>query len=367
MVGRWDMVLTPSGARRRDGGARRPRSTRSAFRAMAAADPSPAAVMTWARGLATLPATQTPGHAGAARRRPRPTQPSSSMAQPRPTSRSVFGTNRGRHEHRGAADDPPVVELDAGQPVVLDDQPAARCPRRRRSRGRPAARARRPVSVVGVREEHDVGRPLPDQLGVRDGLGCAAQHAERLVAHLVAVAVGAVQEVAAPPLARHPGCRAARRAARWPPAGAARQDRRRRRAGPRTREPAQPSGSATRPSTSSPPYDVTSSPAGGEQVGGRQAVAGEEAVHVRGGCVARRTGVHHRDPAPGPGQHQRGREAGGAAADHHHVVVCSCPQLCRLRRGRRQQLLLFPGTARRMGSWTTRQRSPQRSTRSGRG
>ena len=36
-------------------------STRSALMAMAAADPSPAAVMTWARGLATLPATQTPG------------------------------------------------------------------------------------------------------------------------------------------------------------------------------------------------------------------------------------------------------------------------------------------------------------------
>ena len=29
--------------------------------AMAAAEPSPAAVITWARGLATLPATQTPG------------------------------------------------------------------------------------------------------------------------------------------------------------------------------------------------------------------------------------------------------------------------------------------------------------------
>ena len=53
---------------------------------------------------------------------------------------------------------------------------------------------------VGVREEDDVGRPLADQLGVLDCFGGPAQHAEGLVAHLVAVAVGAVQEIAAPPL-----------------------------------------------------------------------------------------------------------------------------------------------------------------------
>src|SRR4051794_18166690 len=35
-------------------------STRSALMAMAAADPAPAEVMTWARGSAALPATQTP-------------------------------------------------------------------------------------------------------------------------------------------------------------------------------------------------------------------------------------------------------------------------------------------------------------------
>src|SRR5665647_2186571 len=56
-------------------------STRSAFRAMAAADPWPAAVMTWARGSAAFPATQTPGTlvlpvASAI------TQPVSSRAQP---------------------------------------------------------------------------------------------------------------------------------------------------------------------------------------------------------------------------------------------------------------------------------------------
>jgi hypothetical protein len=36
-------------------------STRSALMAMAATEPSPTAVMTWARGLTTLPAAHTPG------------------------------------------------------------------------------------------------------------------------------------------------------------------------------------------------------------------------------------------------------------------------------------------------------------------
>ena len=46
----------------------------------------------------------------------------------------------------------------------------------------------------------DVVGPLADQEGVLDGLRCAAKYANRLVADFVAVAVGAVQEVAAPPL-----------------------------------------------------------------------------------------------------------------------------------------------------------------------
>jgi hypothetical protein len=39
-------------------------STRSAFRAIAAAEPAPAAVMTWARGSTIFPAAQTPGTLG---------------------------------------------------------------------------------------------------------------------------------------------------------------------------------------------------------------------------------------------------------------------------------------------------------------
>ena len=89
--------------------------------AIAAAEPSPAAVMTWARGLAALPATHTPGTLV----RPVPsatTQPLSSVAQPRSVSRSSFGTNAGPHEHGGAAYDVSGLELDTGEPVVLDDE-----------------------------------------------------------------------------------------------------------------------------------------------------------------------------------------------------------------------------------------------------
>ena len=60
------------------------------------------------------------------------------------------------------------------------------------------------VSVAAVGEQDDVVGPLPDQLRVRDRLRGAAEDAERLVADLVAVAVRAVQQVAAPALA-HPG------------------------------------------------------------------------------------------------------------------------------------------------------------------
>ena len=42
-----------------------------------------------------------------------------------------------------------------------------------------------------------------------------------------------------------------------------------------------------------------------QQLGGRESVAGEEAVHVLGGGVARFAGVHDRDAASGAGQDQR--------------------------------------------------------------
>ena len=49
-------------------------------------------------------------------------------------------------------------------------------------------------------------------------------------------------------------------------------------------------------------------------------------MHVGGRGVARRAGVHHEDPAAGPGENQGRGQAGGASADDHYVVSGSCPQ-----------------------------------------
>ena len=66
-----------------------------------------------------------------------------------------------------------------------------------------------------VGEEHDIVGPLPDEVGVGDRLGSAAEHPDGLVADLVPVAVRTVQEVAAPALTDARGCREGRRAGRW--------------------------------------------------------------------------------------------------------------------------------------------------------
>ena len=81
-------------------------------------------------------------------------------------------------------------------------------------------------------------------------------------------------------------------------------------------------------------------PAGGEQLGWRHPVAGQEPLHVGGRGVAWRAGVDHGDPASRPSEHQGGAQAGGSAADDHHVEVLvvrswcdtSWPPLCTRRR-----------------------------------
>ena len=166
---------------------------------MAAAEPSPAAVMTWARGFTAFPAAQTPGTLV------RPVasvtiQPLSWLAQPRRGEQAVVGYEAGPNEHCGPRHRLAGVELDAGQVVVLDDQAG-----RPGSSTTPMARAAScsrwsAVSSGAVGEEHDVVGPLPDEVRVGDGLGSAAEHAEGLIADLVPVAVRAVQEVATPAL-----------------------------------------------------------------------------------------------------------------------------------------------------------------------
>ena len=80
--------------------------------------------------------------------------------------------------------------------------------------GRRVLRALSLVSGVRVGEEDDVVRPLPEQLRVVDGAGIGSEDADRLVAHLPAVAVRAVQKVAAPAL-RGPGMSGSSSRSRW--------------------------------------------------------------------------------------------------------------------------------------------------------
>ena len=156
----------------------------------------------------------------------------------------------------------------------------------------------------------------------------AGEDAEGLVADLVAVAVRAVQQVASPPLADagDVGDLVAQAGGdQDAPCAPARS--RPSRCDVEARPPARRRSGAhavmveTVPETSCAAVPGDLGAAGGEQLGGREAVGAEEALHVGGGGVARLAGVDDGDPAAGAAEHQRGGEAGGAAADDDDVVV----------------------------------------------
>jgi hypothetical protein len=104
------------------------------------------------------------------------------------------------HEHRRPGDDAAFGQLDALELVVSDDEPGdGALDDADATGGQQLALGR--ADGVGVGEHDDVGRPLPDQQGVLDGLRRTPQHPQRLVADLVAMAVRAVEQVPAPSLA----------------------------------------------------------------------------------------------------------------------------------------------------------------------
>src|SRR5690606_15977934 len=61
--------------------------------------------------------------------------------------------------------------------------------------------------------------------------------------------------------------------------------------------------------------------ADGGELGRREALVAEVAVHVGRGCVAGLTGVHDDDRAALPPELEGGAEAGGGAADDRDVAV----------------------------------------------
>ena len=347
--------------------------------AMAAADPSPAAVMTWARGLTALPAAQTPGDAGAAGGVGDDPAVVVGGAAEAGRAGASCGTKRGRTKTRARGHDPAVVELDAGEPVVLDDEPGDRAvddadrPGGRAARARSAVERRRRAAKSTTSSDH-----WRTSWACATRLGRAAEHAERLVADLVAVAVRAVQQVAAPALAHagDVGELVAQPGGDQHAAGA--QRRGRRRGSPRSAVPAAP----RRPDDAGDRAGdelaaVARRPPRGRRPAARRAAGRREPrkpCMCAAGALRGAPGVDHGDPAPGAGQDQGGGQAGGAAADDHHVVLVHVMQgsplagaadndCCRFResRGAMSRRGRAPTTARRARP------SPRRSTRSARG
>ena len=124
------------------------------------------------------------------------------------------GDERRADEDRGPGHDLAGLELDTGQMVVGDDEPGDRACDNVDGAGDELL-AFGGGQVAGVVEVHDVVRPLPDEQGMGDRLRGAAEHADGLVADLVAVAVGAVEQVTGPSVRARPRWRGCRRAVRW--------------------------------------------------------------------------------------------------------------------------------------------------------
>ena len=104
------------------------------------------------------------------------------------------------NKHRRARDHGAAGQFDAVQVVVVDDEPGDGALDDADATGGQLL-ALLGAEGIAVWEQGDVGRPLPHQQGVLDGLRRAPQHPERLVADLVAMAVRAVEQVSSPSLA----------------------------------------------------------------------------------------------------------------------------------------------------------------------
>jgi hypothetical protein len=168
--------------------------------------------------------------------------------------------------------------------------------------------------------------PLANDLGEPGRAGGPAEHAELAVADLVAVTVGAVQDVAGPAVGQpwdvgqfvaesggdqQPPRRDPLAVAEEHPEAAAA-------VGHQVRDGVDDDVTAV-------PLDFI--PARGEELGGRKSVASEIAMHVCGRGVARLTGIDDEDLAPGARENQGRGQAGGAATDDHHVVSVHVPRL----------------------------------------
>jgi hypothetical protein len=320
--------------------------------AIAAADPSPAAVITCAR-VARVPGGPDAGDAR--------TAGGIDADEARLVDRTADCGDQGlvaRPKRRPAEDcgswnRATVREPDGAQAIALDRELCHEAVDDRDLAGG-ERRALVRSEVVRVHEEGHVVRPLAEKVRVLDGPGPDAEHSDRLVANLPAVAVRAVEEVAAPALPRACELRKLVDGAR------------------REQNPAGREAASARECERETPLDADDAvldeldpvaahlrPPRREQIGRRHAVATEEAVHVRGRCVARGAGVDDGDASARPAEHERRAEAGRTAADHHDVVgrCLHGLDLARERAGRASAVDLF-GTGCRASRIGACRRSP---------
>ena len=252
--------------------------------AMAAADPSPAAVMSWPRGLATFPATHTPGTLGGAGGVGHDPALLIEVASEAGQQIAVRHEPR-RHEDRSTGDDPAVVQPHTREVVVLDDEPAygtfddadgaghqlRTLSLRQACRPERTGRRRR---TTGGRSGHS--EPSPDRATRRRAAGRAPPSRGSTGSAAPRVPSGRAD----------PGCRVARRADRSRRARAAPTPRRRLPAGLRSAsgrdltavDSTRPDGAAIASHLRSP---------GSQQIGRRHPVTGQEPVQMRGGRITR--------------------------------------------------------------------------------
>jgi transcriptional regulator with XRE-family HTH domain len=84
------------------------------------------------------------------------------------------------------------------------------------------------------------------------------------------------------------------------------------------------------------------SSASGEELRGRKAISGQEAVHVRGGCVSRLAAVDDDHAAAGPSQDERSGQASRSPTDDRDVAVIHDDEVAG-RRGRSPTVVAKPG------------------------
>ena len=317
-------------------------STRSALIAMAAADPSPAAVITCARGLADVPGRPDTGHARLARgvdpERSPVRRPRSRAASIRPRRRRDAARpdeeRRARNGSAVAEHHTPSGDRHRREPrtSTLDDADVACVECSRSAVG----------ELVRVREEDEVVRPLPDELRVVDGAGArfrARRSADREPPSRGSRGSGGSHGPSAP---GRRGSAAARRP-------------RRSRAGAAAPSSVAPSASGPRSpcsiATTLVVDELDAVAADFVAPGGRRSAGGipsreRKPCMCAAGAFRGVAGIDDGDPSPRPAEHERRAQPGGAASNHHNVIACCIHALdaCRRRRETRQLSLLFLGT-----------------------